>query len=380
MTRTDRQGKNQARRVRRRERYDARAVLWNESHLPRVRRCGLGTNARSGGNVGIVVSPSSAGPRAGLSGVESCGSTWACPVCSEKIQATRQGEVQTALTNALAQGWSVGFYTFTVSHQRRHPLRGVWGAVSDAWRATVGGSHLWRAEREALDVAGYLRLIEVTHGANGWHVHVHCLVFFRPGVTDAQVIAQGRTMAERWRSSLRTTPYRPSKRHAGDAQVVTRATGLPDYFAKQTYSTKHVTSAAHDVTSSHSKQARRGNVTPFGILARLVAEGDARDLDLWHEWERESKGKRQLLWSNGLRAELQLMVEKTDQEIVEEDHGGAPVVHVDGKGWRKIARAGLVPTLLDLAEGGDLTTIAVLLGRSGALWWPGGVEQPPMAS
>jgi len=133
--------------------------------------------------------------------------------------------------------------------------------------------------------------------------------------------------------------YAPAKRHGVDVRLVTDdGHDLAAYFAKNVYAVKSSASAAADVTSSHTKTARQGNVTPFGILARLVANGEARDLALWHEWEAASKGKRQLLWSNGLRADLGIGVE---------------VARMPPRDYRRLAFAGLLPAVLDAAEAQD---------------------------
>ena len=82
----------------------------------------------------------------------------------------------------------------------------------------------------------------------------------------------------------------------------------------------------------------------------MVEQGDADALDLWHEWEAASKGRRQLVWSRGLRELLALGVEKTDEELAEEAAGGEDVIQLDKHAYRQIAAAGLVPDLLEMVE------------------------------
>ena len=379
-TRTPRVGsqaaKRDSRRSAREDRYAARNVLWRESSLSRVRACGLhhqgttsdpmsGKQVSRDPYVSVVRTHTKDGNRAGFSGVQSCGSTWACPVCSEKIQAARADEVTQALAEAQRRGWVVGFLTFTVRHSKRHSLRGVWGAVSKGWRTATSGSRAaWEVDRDRFGLVGYLRLTEATVGANGWHVHIHALVFLDPaaatfghiGVTAVEAL--GASMGERWAKGVRSVGrgYAPSKRRGADARLVVGGSDdLAAYFAKNVYSVKSNESAAADVTLSHAKQARHGNVTPFGLLARLVATGDADDLDLWHEWERESKGKRQLLWSNGLRADLLGDSEgATDEELAADDAlDGVELVRMHPKAYRRLAHAGVLALVLNAAEAQD---------------------------
>lgn len=390
------------RSARRRDRLRARYWLHGNSTLPRVRSCGrtpaaaehnpiTGPSSGTGRRaeqvqrealVHVRVTGEGDQRRAGFAGLMTCGSTWACPPCAEKIQAERQSEVQRALEAAARRGWVVGFHTFTVRHTSRMPLKGVWGAVSLAWRKTTSGAGpAWKWDREAYGVQGYLRLMEVTHGRNGWHVHVHVLTFLDPaGWPDtlgalAAVQALGDSMGERWRKSLKNTPFQPSKRRAADHRVVTSKSRLPDYFTKGLYDVKSRESAAYDVTGSFSKEARDGNRTPFALLGDVVRasageisgtspaarraaaalRGRAeRDRALWAEWETVSKGKRQLLWSNGMRSVLLPEPERTDEEIAaEETLGGRVVVTLDAAGWRRLVRARGLADVLDAAERDD---------------------------
>jgi hypothetical protein len=399
----------------RRARYAARDALWDWSSLARVRGCGrsasaIGTaqgwEARSvakpvgrlpiqapgsrvrvhqgsgyGGGV-IAVDPvvhvvrkrdAEGNVRAAFNGVQSCGSVWACPVCAHKIQTHRQAEVNAALDRAEALGWRVAFTTHTVRHSAGQPLAAVWGAVSGAWRAAVSGSRQWRADRERWGIQGYLRLVEVTHGRNGWHVHVHSLVFFTRADGDRWALAAeqiGQRMQARWTKALTGTPFRPGSRHGGDSRLLVSRDRLAAYFTKGLYDVKGFGSAASEVTSG-SKVARSGNVTPFGLLARIVSAGDADDLARWWEWETVSRGRRQLLWSNGLRAQLLPEPEADDEDLADADEPGQVLARIPGPAFARMVRTpGLAAAVLEAAEvDDDGQSLAALLGPR-YLWGP----------
>lgn len=399
-----------ARYDRRRARLSARYSQWTLSSLKRVRACGRSVTSLEHG-VTVHVSGSTAdGTRsAGLGGVQSCGSVWACPVCSAKIQARRQAEVATALAVARSRGWEVLFLTLTMRHNSGHSLNKLWNHLTHAWGAvTTGkGQRAWKQDKELYGIAGYLRLVEVTHGDSGWHVHAHVLLFCDParaallnalqndrvgehgaGFTDAEVNALGVSMFTRWRNALNVDGIRPSMSRGVDIRRVRSDDRIADYFAKQLYHLKGEGSTAHDVTGSHGKEAKNGNRTPFGILAALVdvartgvldESRDAsapsaalEDLNLWHTFEHASRGRRQLLWSRGLRDDvLAGQDDVTDQDVVDEAPGGDVIATVDAAVWRQIAKRRLIADLLEAAEVDDTgsTVRGWLRGDRSQLEW-----------
>jgi hypothetical protein len=172
-------------------------------------------------------------------------------------------------------------------------------------------------------------------------------------------------MADRWSRSLARTAFRPSQEHGGDSRLVVAGSRLGAYFTKGLYGVKTPESTAHDVTHSFGKAGRRGNVTPFGLLARLLEEGDAADLDLWHEWERESKGKRQLVWSNGLRADLGVGPEESDEDAAAASDGSVVLCSVTGQAYARLARCGGLLSVLEAAERGGESAVWAVLARFG---------------
>lgn len=383
-------------RVARREaRFDARYSQWQLSSIPRVRACGRflhdvdgGKRGKSDASAVLRASGSVAdGTRtAGWGGVQSCGSVWSCPVCAEKIQAERQAQVSAALAVARLRGWEVLFLTLTMRHKRAHRLSMLWEHLSTAWRATTSGSgRAWKGDKEEFGVQGYVRLVEVTHGAeNGWHVHVHVLLFVDPAaaglghtfpesglLSDAAVDDLAGRMWGRWKAALDVGKgIRPAKRHGVDIKRVRSDDVIAEYFAKGMYDRKGEGSTAHDVSGAHGKDAKRGNRTPFGILRSLVgsersddvvdletgeltgASYDA-DLELWQTFEQASKGRRQLLWSHGLKAELGVDQELTDQEIVDQEHGGDVLEYVSAEEYKHLAKRRMLAAVLVAAEADD---------------------------
>lgn len=290
-------------------RWHARGVLWDWSSLERVRKCGRVAVDTQG--VGVRAN----GVAVGYSGLATCGSVWACPVCNSKVQAYRRLEVGVALETALATG-GAAFGAYTVRHTATADLDATWRALSRLWTA-VGQDKGVRQLRRALGWIGYIRAAEVTYGRHGWHPHLHPLHLFDRPVSDADVAALFATEYGAWSRAADRYGYAAPQVQAQDLHRVTRenaARDLADYFAKVTW----------EMTSTQTKSAWRGvgSRTPWELLATFYTSGDLDDLDIWHAWEKGSKGKRALTWSRGLRERLGLLAESKDEDIAASVVGG----------------------------------------------------------
>lgn len=314
---------------RRRERHKARGFLRVESSLPRVAGCGAFAAGGSGAGVAVKVSDG----RAGFAGLAHCGSVWACPCCSATIASARTTEIAAALREADRQGLSATMVTLTMRHNKRQPLWRLWEALSTAWSATTSGRG-WATDVEDLALVGWFRVVEVTYGVNGWHVHIHAVMLSEAAGGDAFADELLGRMFARWARALKRRGLSSPLLQAQDARPVDMFEGVSEYLAKGTYSA--TTGAALELTRGDLKRGRgESSRTAFGLLAGVMHDGDADDLDLWHEYERASKGRRQLTWSKGLRARLVLPLDPmTDEEIVAVDLGGVVVMVLAAETYR----------------------------------------------
>ena len=362
-------------RRRRADNYEARRALHQISALPRVRKCGR-TPVTADGSVALRVTEKAGRRVAGFAGLATCGSVWACPVCSAKVAAARQDEVGRAAAWWEAQGGALGFLTLTVSHKAHNSLRSVWDAISAGWHSITSG-RAWKRNAETFGIEGWSRFIEVTHGENGWHVHVHVILFLHHALGQVDVAVASAALLGRWRSGIAKHGFRASDQHGADLRMLTSddaAAEISRYVTKTVYrpSRSAADTAALEATRGDLKQTKgTGHRTPFGILADLVRSGDAEDLALWEEWERTSRGKRQMAWSKGLRELVQVLDvdELSDEDIAAEVIGTSAdnVVILPGPTWRLLYWA--AELLLEVAE---TRTAAVIhwLDDRGLDWSP----------
>lgn len=363
----------------RESRFDAQRTLWEESSLNSVRHCGRSLSKHAGDGQTVAVKMTDG--KAGFAGLQSCGSPWACPVCSGKIAPVRANEIQRAIDAWHKLGNRVVFNTFTMRHKSSQKLADLWDGLSHAWGAVTSGSS-W--ERDS-DLYGgqpvervkvrqlnkvkfkvvtpgqrinFIRAVEVTHGDNGWHVHIHALLFVNAKMSQADATALGLAMFDRWKRALVNKGFAaPTREHGIDSKLVPVDGSVPlgEYFAKAVYGQpikRKFKPVGWELAGGMGKLGRRENRTPFQILADIVTHGDADDLARWFVFEQSSKGRRQITWSHGFRDLLDLPPEKTDEEIAAEKLAGTVVMQFLFTEWQESRLYLHKARILSLAEMG----------------------------
>lgn len=331
-----------------------RGLLWRESALERVRRCG---RLPLRGQVAIT---NKAGV-AHYSGVETCSSIWACPVCSAKIRNTRAEEI-----SAAAAGWdlaanSVYMVTLTAPHDLGMKLGALLPVIADSFRSVISGRP-WLRLKKQLGIVGTIRSVEITHGRNGWHPHLHVLVFAE-GDRGAEGLAQlAFHFREKWKRAITAAGYRePGELHGVVVERCYSAAEAGAYIAKA----QDGKSPGNELARADLKRGGNGHRTPFEIIEDFRWTGDSEDLALWHVYERATKGHQAITWSAGLK-KLLLTADRTDEEIAAGEIGGEVIVRITADIWREIVKVpGLPAHLLDEAERGGVDAVRAALARFG---------------
>lgn len=325
-----------------------------------------GSGARAEGRedrVGIRRRPEGS---ASASGLYYCGCVWSCPVCSWHVARERGKELQRVYEHlaggAGVQGprLSAYFATLTVRHSPGMPLERTRSAVADAWRK-IRQTRGWREWKGRLGYFGDVRALEVTHGKNGWHPHLH-LVFFTFAPLPADL---GREFAAwlygEWRkrigAALGVEP------NAERGVQIERVRSRADYLAKL--------GIGAELSSAHGKEARaEGSRTPWQLLSdvaeRLETDPTHRDVRLWREWVEGMHGARQLTWSGELRGVRKALgvVELTDEEAAAaEVERGELVATVPVALWLFLDRRlpGFVARVLEACEAGGGQAVELLV-------------------
>lgn len=309
----------------------------------------------------IVRSPSR--KRASFRNLLTCGSVWICPVCAAKISERRAKELLAAVTNWHEERGTVLLVTYTLRHNRNQSLTDVLGTLQAALKRYKAGKG-YQSLITRHGIAGTIRALETTYGVNaGWHPHVHELVFISAGHPVGGFQADAR---RRWIDSVKAV--------GGDAlQSIGLDVKLGDkdvyaYVSKYGHLPKGTRwSIEREVAKAVSKRAARGGRQPLQLL-NDAGEGDAGAAALWVEYIEAMKGKRQLVWSKGLRALLGLESEATDTAIAAAiDDDAVLLAIIDADQWRALMRLprDVRGDLLEVAHRGNVEELRLwLLARN----------------
>lgn len=281
--------------------------------------------------------------------LQTCASVWACPVCATRISETRSDELRNCIEQHEAAGGQVLLLTLTNPHTARDDLGDMLKAQSRAM-SRFNGHRVAQLLWAEIGCIGTVRAWEVTHGRqraknNGWHPHFHILIFCRSGLDLDDL--RPRIYAI-WANCCRLAGLPiPSERHGITLEDGSRAA---EYVSKGW-------GLDREMTKGHSKQTRPDDQgikgeTPFDLLRAFFLDRDKQAAALFREFALTFHGRRQLVYSKGLKAHFDL-VEKTDSDILDDVEESAVLLgSISLDQWRVICRLDVRGDVLELARHG----------------------------
>lgn len=282
------------------------------------------------------------GSKARVGSIKTCGSVWACPVCAAKVAGQRQSELSYAMLQHTAQGKHAFLVTFTFPHYKGQTLLEMLPKFDKA-RQSFQNSKGWKkvmqtktGTREAgtANRVGSVTSAEVTYGGkNGWHPHLHMLVFCDPGAFGETTTDEtGRLSSAaidyfkaQWISKLEKAGLVDGSNRQWALQYgldVRGGAGAAEYIAK--WGREEKWGLSRELTTSHAKTGKRNtwgttdHYTPFQLLA-LSAEGDGHASMAFKEFVTAFDGKRMLTWSPGLKAHFGIEEMDDDTAAAEQE-------------------------------------------------------------
>jgi hypothetical protein len=314
-----------------------------------------------------------------------CANVWACPVCSVKISERRREDLEQAISLVLQGGGGVYHMLLTIPHALKDTPLGLVSDLLKSYARLCAGKYALSSLVPGY--TGFVRALEVTHGANGWHPHLHVLVFTKDALTDAQVDLMRHVLWTKWDARVFKQMGKHPSRKAFSFDPAVRGAFEPENFVKTGEDLVHVCpvtgyvtkfgtdreiqeiinkrrrwGVADELTKSNAKTGgRSGGRSPWQLLADFQ-QGDAHAGMLWKEFITAFKGRAQLYWSQNLRAVLGLDDEATDDQVVATvDAQDELLARISDSDWKLIVLHHLRGQVLEVMRSGTWALVESML-------------------
>lgn len=237
--------------------------------------------------------------QAHYSNLQRCGSVWHCPVCASIITEKRRAEIKQAIDK---HNGGLYMLTLTFPHYSGDNLKMLLSGLELAIKRFFGGRKS-KSIFDQMGKIGHIRALEVTHGRNGWHPHFHLLIFTKQELPSDYDTSP---LLELWQNACRLAKLPiPNAKYGlnwkkGDYSGYVSKWGIDNEIAK-----------------GHVKSGKNGNSTAWDLLKLSMLPNGDEFGKLFQEFAISFKGRRQLSWSNGLKAMFGIG-EKTDEQLAEE--------------------------------------------------------------
>jgi hypothetical protein len=335
----------------------ARSVIGNYDH--RLMGCCVRQHPMAGA---VEVWRDPATNSAHFRGLEQCSRVWTCPVCAQRITRERRKELTYALAAAKLKGWAPVLMTFTLRHTRDDTLESLIDGLGAAVRRFKSGRE-YQDFKSEWRIQGGIKALEVTYGENGWHPHVHEIVFLDFKANSRSMDGMKRWAADLWLAALGQEGFSASYEHGLD--IRTADSDVADYVAKWGHEPRELAwGVENEIAGAPNKKAHFDGLTPFQLL-ECVGNGDAQARMLFQEYASVMQGKRQLVWTRGLRAALEMPDELPDEQLplFEDTPESYVVARFEYDQWKRCALYELQPKILAFAGWGATVALNAVLAR-----------------
>jgi hypothetical protein len=325
-------------------------------HDQRVAKC---YKVRVLPNVKVLKVPSM--PKSFYGGLCVCGGVWACPVCAAKITERRRAELE----GVNDKGLSKFMVTWTFQHKRGDRLADLVNDLAAGLR-DMKNQRGYKNMIDDLQIVGTVTGQEMTvSNLNGWHVHKHGLSFSTLPQSEIDV-----EYIHDLYSRLFVLAMSKRGRYVhSEIGVNVRADEniKRDYVAKFGEDDQRKTwTLSAEITKSPVKTGRDADhFHPFELVDMYLS-GNIYAGRMFREYAIVMKGRKQLVYSKGLRDRLGLDQELSDQEIAErEDQSAVMFAQLRSEHWQVIMQKEKRGQLLEVASTGNYNAFVVYLRALG---------------
>ena len=288
--------------------------------------------------------------RAHYGGLQTCASVWACPVCSAKISERRRAELKALIDSHTSAGGVCLLVTRTVPHSRNDDLGELLAKITKA-EASYKAHRSYKLLLSSFGVVGTVRAVEVTYGnANGWHPHVHELLFLDLPVVLADLEED---LSRIWKfAAVRAGLQPPSRAHGLTVQDGSKAAKYASKWGLES-----------ELTQWHRKHGKIESRTPFDLLRDVISSLDDHAAHLFREYAEAFHGRHQLQFSRGLKRRYQIAEVSDDELVQQQDEDAFLLGSLSLDDWRLVCKAEARGLILEVAANTDFS--GVLLAVDG---------------
>jgi len=291
-------------------------------------------------------------------GLAHCDNVWTCPVCSATISARRVAEIQHAVNQ-----WHGS--TVMLTYTMRHTAEDDPMILVDQLRNALRYMYKDRAGRNLKEYVGWhgtITNLDVTyHKRNGFHIHIHQLVFLDPEKSKIDVMNDENIQryiefkfAPRWITML--------ERNGASANIENgfKCTAGEqfnrEYVAKFGRLPKDTSwTIANEVGQGNAKRgsAKIGvdkGLHPFQILEKTSGRVSSRWARIWSQFVNFTYRRNQLTWSPNLKKYFgidDLSEEQVIEEVENQTDGKHLILSMNYGLWDNILRFELRCQLLN---------------------------------
>jgi len=289
--------------------------------------------------------------KASLAGVQTCGSVWACPVCSKRIATQRGAEISRTIDYMTEAGNVAIMVTNTARHGHEYTLKIFKDKFKAAHRRFVQ-SRRWRGLKAQFNIQHSIKAVEGTWGIeNGWHYHQHAILFLS---ADALKVA-GDEAFQLWIEEARQLWLECLQKEGLDGIGEIAFDVQADHEIKKTYLAKlglqeETASLDHELSAGHNKTS--GGAKIWQLLEKSW-QGDSQASALYQEWVEAMSGDNWITFSHGLKA-LVGLDEITDEDAslfdgIEEEVKNETLMDISDDEFLPVRKLQKIADLLEIA-------------------------------
>ncbi|GJQ06207.1 hypothetical protein CAPN010_03650 [Capnocytophaga cynodegmi] len=302
-----------------------------------------------------------------FNGLMKCGSVWRCPVCGFKITKHRQDEIYYMSSEWLRQGYEISFITLTMRHRSTFKLVKSLDILLGEFRK-LQNTKVYKGIETDHNIMGFVRTLEITYGSdNGWHPHLHLLVFHKSKNADDL----HKRFIKAWCKRKAVGALQKNQR----AKLVYNKKGVTEYVTKWDM-TKEMTQSSFKETKGNQRY------TPFSMLRDLANDSFTKDSQgdflrgflhwKYIEYCKATKGRHFITISKKMKAffkEVSGQEIKTEEEILQDEKIDNILFKMDSDLWDDVAKnRQIFPSyILNAYENGSIENVLHFFKSAGYL-------------